>query len=75
MSSSSDFDWKKTTCTSFNYLSYFIEKKNRPHFGTIQFGQKHSRARCQNHAVRSRAFILHCANASCYVKRISRVNK
>ena len=27
MSSSSDFDWKKTTCTSFNYLSYSVEKK------------------------------------------------
>ena len=66
---------KKTTCTLFNYLSYSVEKNNRPHFGTIQFGRKHSRARCQNCAVRSRAFILHHANASCYVQRISRVNK
>ena len=66
---------KKTTCTSFNYLSYSVEKKNRPHFGKIQFGRKHGRARCQNCAVCSRAFILHRANASCYVNRISWVNK
>ena len=27
MSFSSDFDWKKPTCTSFNYISYSVEEK------------------------------------------------
>ena len=75
MSSSSDFDWKKNHMYFIQLSFIFRWEKKSPAFWNDPIRRKHSRVSCQNCAVRSRVFILHRKNTSCYVKWISRVNK